>query len=133
MGHDFTVKVNAHDDCDLASVAIDVAPQGLSASTKKGPYQWDLTGIDGAQTITVTATDGSGHATVASIHISAPPPNQASPPDAGTSPAAGCTVASGAFGAAGLLPRSRFCWYSPAARVAAGRRRITGALAESDA
>jgi len=133
MGHDFSVKVDAHDDCDLASVAIDVAPQGLSATAKKGPYEWDLTGVDGAQTITVTATDGSGHATVATLQISAPPADGTTVPDAGSAPAAGCTVASGAFGAAGLLPAiTMLLMFVGRARRPTRRRRITGALAEPD-
>jgi hypothetical protein len=134
MGHDFSVKVNATDDCDLASVAIEVMPQGLSATAKKGPYEWDLTGVDGAQTITVTATDGSGHATVATIKISAPAGTQTYASDQTASPAAGCTVASGAFGAAGLLPSlTMLLIFAGRARRPARRRRlITGALAESN-
>ncbi len=133
MGHDFSVKVDAHDDCDLTNVAIDVAPQGLSAAAKKGPYEWDLTGIDGAQTITVTATDGSGHATVATLQISAPPADQTAVTDPGSAPAAGCTVASGAFGAAGLLPAiTMLLIFVGRARRPGRRRRITGALAEAE-
>jgi hypothetical protein len=133
MGHDFTVKVNATDDCDLANVAIEVAPQGLTAAAKKGPYQWDLTGIDGAQTITVTATDGSGHATVATLKVSAPPANESDPPDPASATAAGCTVASGAFGAAGLLPSiTMLLVFVGRARRPGRRRRVTGALADVD-
>jgi hypothetical protein len=133
MGHDFTVKVNAHDDCDLANVAIDVAPQGLSATAKKGPYEWDLTGINGAQTITVTATDGSGHATVATLQVSAPPADASNAPDPASANAAGCTVASGAFGAAGLLPSLTILLvFAGRARRPGRRRRVTGALAESE-
>jgi Bacterial Ig domain len=133
MGHDFSVKVNASDDCDLASVAIEVMPQGLSATAKKGPYEWDLTGVDGAQTITVTATDGSGHATVATLHVSAPAGTQTFASDQTASPAAGCAVASGAFGAAGLLPSlTMLLIFAGRARRPARRKRlITGALAES--
>jgi hypothetical protein len=103
MGHDFSVKVDAHDDCDLAGVTISVEPQGLSASASKGPYEWDLTGIDGNQTITVTAADSAGHTTVATLAVFAPLTGQyvTQPGEAG---AGGCTMASGAFGAAGLLP-----------------------------
>ena len=103
MGHDFSVKVDASDDCDLANVTINVMPQGLSASAKKGPYEWDLTGIDGNQTITVTATDGVGHATVATLDVLVPASGVVVPASSG-SMTAGCTVASGAFGAAGLIP-----------------------------
>jgi len=133
MGHDFTVQVNAADDCDLASVAIQVMPQGLTATAKKGPYEWDLTGVDGAQTITVTATDGSGHATVATIKISAPPGTSKYPAEETATPAAGCTVASGAFGAAGLLPSlTMLLIFAGRARRPGRRKRlVTGALAES--
>jgi hypothetical protein len=133
MGHDFTVKVNATDDCDLANVAIEVMPQGLTATAKKAPYEWDLTGIDGAQTITVTATDGSGHATVATLHVSAPAGTQTYASDQTASPAAGCTVASGAFGAAGLLPSlTMLLIFAGRARRPARRKRlVTGALAEA--
>jgi hypothetical protein len=133
MGHDFTVEVNATDDCDLATVAIEVMPQGLSATAKKGPYQWDLTGVDGAQTITVTATDGSGHATVATLKVSAPAANESEAPDPASAPAGGCTVATGAFGAAGLLPSvTMLLVFVGRARRPGRRRRITGALAGPD-
>jgi Bacterial Ig domain len=133
MGHDFTVKVNATDDCDLANVAIEVMPQGLSATAKKGPYQWDLTGVDGAQTITVTATDGSGHATVATLKVSAPAANESDAPDPASATATGCTVATGAFGAAGLLPSiTMLLVFVGRARRPGRRRRITGALADPD-
>ncbi len=134
MGHDFTVKVNAHDDCDLADVAINVEPQGLSATATTGPYQWDLTGIDGEQTITVTATDGSHHATVATLHVSAPPATESDASDAGSATPAGCTVASGAFGAAGLLPSvTMLLVFAGRARRPGRRRRlVTGALAAAE-
>jgi len=134
MGHDFTVKVDAHDDCDLANVTINVAPQGLSATSKTGPYQWDLAGINGPQTITVTATDGSGHATLATLHVLAPLADEASPPDPGSTPAAGCTVVSGAFGAAGLLPSLAvlLVFAGHARRPGRRRRTVTGALAIPD-
>ena len=102
MGHDFTVKLNATDDCGLASVTVAVSPQGLTASAKNGPYEWDLTGIKGQQTITATATDSAGHSTVAKLQINAPTDDSTG--DGQAMAAAGCTVASGAFGAAGLLP-----------------------------
>jgi hypothetical protein len=132
MGHDFSVTVNASDDCDLASVAIQVMPQGLTATAKKAPYEWDLTGIDGAQTITVTATDGSGHTTVATLQITAPGGTQTYASDQTGSPAAGCTVASGAFGAAGLLPSVTMLliFAGRARRPGRRRRTVTGALAE---
>ncbi len=72
MGHDFTVKLNAEDDCGLTNVTLTVSPQGLTASAKNGPFEWDLTGISGKQTITATAVDASGHKTVATLDIIAP-------------------------------------------------------------
>ena len=133
MGHDFSVKVDASDDCDLANVTINVMPQGLSATAKKGPYEWDLTGIDGNQTITVTATDGAGHATVATVDILAPASGVVvtAPSDSMT---AGCNVASGAFGAAGLLPSLAMLliFAGRARRPALARRRlVAGALADA--
>jgi Bacterial Ig domain len=131
MGHDFSVKVDAHDDCDLSAVSISVEPQGLSASAAKGPYEWDLTGIDGNQTITVTAADGAGHTTVATLAIFAPSAGQyVTPP--GESGAAGCTMASGAFGAAGLLPSLAMLllFVGRARRPRARRRMVPGALAD---
>jgi hypothetical protein len=131
MGHDFSVKVDAHDDCDLSAVSISVEPQGLSASTAKGPYEWDLTGIDGNQTITVTAADGAGHTTVATLAIFAPSAGQfvTSPSESG---AAGCTMASGAFGAAGLLPSLAMLllFVGRARRPRRRRRVVPGALAD---
>jgi Big-like domain-containing protein len=131
MGHDFSVKVSAHDDCQLSHVAIAVAPQGLTAMATSGPYEWDLTGIDGKQTITVTAVDGSGHQTVATLDIIAPPSGAAEDPTAGG--AAGCTVATGAFGAAGLLPSLAMLllWSGRARRAPRRPRIVPGALAEA--
>ncbi|HEY6478247.1 MAG TPA: Ig-like domain-containing protein [Polyangia bacterium] len=130
MGHDFAVKVDAHDDCDLSGVTVSVEPQGLSASASKGPYEWDLTGIDGNQTITVTAADGAGHTTVATLAVFAPSAGQyvAQPGEAG---AGGCTMASGAFGAAGLLPSLAMLllFVGRARRPRRSRRRVPGALA----
>ena len=59
-GHDFSVKVDVRDDCDMTKVDISVLPQGLSATSRRPPFEWDLTGINGLQTITVTATDRPG-------------------------------------------------------------------------
>jgi hypothetical protein len=103
MGHDFSVKVDVHDDCDVKQVQIQVMPQGLTAVSTGAPYEWDLTGINGAQTITVTATDSAGHTGQASLSVTAPETREAQgtmTSDGG----AGCTVASGAFEAAGVLP-----------------------------
>ncbi len=104
MGHDFSVKLDASDDCGLSDVMLTVSPQGLTASAKNGPFEWDLTGISGKQTITATAVDSAGHQTIATLDIVAPadsPELEEAPTTMGGS---GCTVASGAFGAAGLVP-----------------------------
>jgi len=103
MGHDFAVKLDASDDCGLSKVTLAVSPQGLTASAKTGPFEWDLTGISGKQTITATAVDNSGHQTVVTLDVVAASDNlvEDQAPSMGAS---GCTVASGAFGAAGLLP-----------------------------
>ncbi len=132
MGHDFSVNVAASDDCDLASVTIAVEPQGLSATASKGPYQWDLTGIDGNQTITVTATDGVGNTTVATLAVFAPTAGQADT-SASVASGAGCTMAAGAFGAAGLIPSlAMLMLFVGRARRPGGRRRLVlGALADA--
>jgi hypothetical protein len=130
MGHDFSVKLDAHDDCGLSNVTIAVSPQGLTASTKNGPYEWDLTGIQGAQTITATATDSAGHTTVATLNITAPADGEVSQ-TSGTG-VTGCTVASGAFGAAGLIPSLAMLlvFAGRTRRGGAPRRRwVPGALA----
>jgi hypothetical protein len=102
MGHDFSVSVDVRDDCDVKQVAIQVMPQGLTAVSTTAPYQWDLTGINGAQTITVTATDGSGKTGQAIVSVTAPDSREDLGP--GEADGAGCNVASGAFSAAGLVP-----------------------------
>lgn len=120
--HDFSVQLNASDDCGLVNVTLTVSPQGLTASAKNGPYEWDLTGISGKQTITATAIDSSGHKTVATLDITAPGDGQTEEsPGATPMGAAGCTVASGAFGAAGLIPALAMLM------VFAGRGRRSGA------
>jgi hypothetical protein len=131
MGHDFSVKVDANDDCELSDVTISVEPQGLTASASKGPYEWDLTGVDGDQTITVTAADGAGHKTVATLAISAPSAGQYVAPTGGSG-AGGCTMASGAFGAAGLLPSLTvlLLFVGRSRRPRKRRRIVPGALAD---
>jgi hypothetical protein len=131
MGHDFTVKLDARDDCGLSSVTLTVSPQGLSASTKNGPFEWDLTGISGKQTITATAVDSAGHQTIATLDVTAAGDGAV----ADTTPtmsAAGCTVATGAFGAAGLLPSLAMLLVFAGRGRRSGaprRRRVPGALA----
>ncbi|MES1208718.1 MAG: Ig-like domain-containing protein [Pseudomonadota bacterium] len=131
MGHDFSVKLNAQDDCGLTNVTLTVSPQGLTASAKNGPFEWDLTGISGKQTITATAIDASGHKTVATLDVIAPSDGEVleAAPMMG---AAGCTVATGAFGAAGLLPglAMLLVFAGRGRRSGTPRRRwVTGALA----
>ncbi|HVY37077.1 MAG TPA: Ig-like domain-containing protein [Polyangia bacterium] len=132
MGHDFTVKLNAQDDCGLTNVTLTVSPQGLTATAKNGPFEWDLTGISGKQTITATAVDGSGHKTVVTLDVTAPSDGEvleAAPTMGG---AAGCTVATGAFGAAGLVPglAMLLVFAGRGRRSGTPRRRwVTGALA----
>ncbi|MFL5304780.1 MAG: Ig-like domain-containing protein [Polyangia bacterium] len=131
MGHDFAVKLNALDDCGLTNVTLTVSPQGLTASAKNGPFEWDLTGISGKQTITATAVDAAGHKTVATLDITAPTDGQLleAAPMMGAS---GCTVATGAFGAAGLLPglAMLLVFAGRGRRSGTPRRRwVTGALA----
>jgi hypothetical protein len=101
MGHDFSVKLDVRDDCDLAKVQIAVSPLGLTATAHKPPYEWDLTGINGPQTITVTATDAGGRSAVATLAVKVP---EGRGEGEIADPGAGCTVSSGAFGAIGLFP-----------------------------
>jgi hypothetical protein len=93
----FALKVDAKDDCNLASVQVQVMPLSLKAESFTPPFEWDLTNISGQQTITVTAIDGFGHVTKQSVTVKAPMAPGMNKP-------AGCTVASGAYGLAGALP-----------------------------
>ena len=98
----FRCSVDVRDDCDVKKVEIQVMPQGLSAVATAPPYEWDLTGINGAQTITVTATDGSGKTGQRDRRRDRA--GVARGAGTGGGAGAGCNVASGAFGAAGLVP-----------------------------
>jgi Bacterial Ig domain len=122
---DFSVSVDATDDCELASVEVSVMPQALKADSYAPPFEWDLTNMSGQQTITVTAVDGSGHVTKQSVTVSAP---KAATLDATTANAAGCTVASSAFGLAGALPAVGVLVVFSRRRRPARRRAVTGAL-----
>jgi len=135
-GHDFSVQLDVHDDCDLAAVTINVEPQGLSATASKGPYEWDLTGIDGNQTITVTAADSAGHSTIETLAVLAPAAGDVSDTGMSSSGAAGCTMVTGAFGAAGLVPSLAMLMLfigrsGRATRPWARRRTVPGALADA--
>jgi hypothetical protein len=126
-GHAFAVSVDVHDDCDVKKVAISVMPQGLTAVAMAAPYEWDLTGINGAQTITVTATDGSGRTGSATLEVTAPETREELGPNESDG-AGGCSVASGAFSAAGLVPSlAMFLLFSGKNRRSR-LRRVPGAL-----
>jgi MYXO-CTERM domain-containing protein len=68
----FTVRVDARDDCDVSKVEVAVSPQVLNAMSMAPPFQWDLTNISGRQTITVTAYDAMGHKSSATVSVTAP-------------------------------------------------------------
>jgi hypothetical protein len=116
---DFSLRVNAKDDCELATVQVQVMPQSLKATSYAPPYEWDLANISGQQTITVTAIDGAGHITQQTVTVTAPMNDKA---------AAGCTVASGAFGLAGLLPALGALILFSRRRERVRRRTVSGAL-----
>jgi hypothetical protein len=129
MGHDFSVSVDVRDDCDVKKVEIQVMPQALSAVSMAPPYAWDLTGINGAQTITVTATDGSGRTGHATLQVTAPESREElGPGQAGDG--AGCTVASGAFGATGLVPSLAMMLLFSRRNRRSRLRRVEGVLSE---
>ena len=125
MGHDFAVRVDVRDDCDIKKVEVSVMPEGLTAVTKAPPYEWDLTGLNGTQIITVTATDGSGRMGSASITVTAPESRALQDPAA---EGAGCTVATGAFGAAGVLPSLAMLFLFSGHHRKSRRRVVAGAL-----
>ena len=113
------------DDCDVKKVEIQVMPQGLSAVATAPPYEWELTDINGAQTITVTATDGSGKTGRATVDVTAPESREdLGPEDVG----AGCNVASGAFGAAGLVPSLAMLVLFSGHNRRSRRRKVEGEL-----
>jgi hypothetical protein len=98
---DFTVSLDARDDCALANVKVLVMPMGLAAESTGPPYAWDLTSISGRQTITVTALDSAGHTASAIVTVDAPVAGSGAP--AGMSEAAGCSVASGKLTGSAIL------------------------------
>jgi hypothetical protein len=126
MGHDFSVKVDVRDDCDVDKVEITVAPQGLSAVSTTPPYEWALTGISGQQTITVTATDRGGRAGSATLAVTAPETRGELGP--GVDESAGCNVASSGFGAAGLVPSLVMLLLFSSHNRRSSYRRVLGAL-----
>jgi Bacterial Ig domain len=123
----FTLRVDASDDCELATVQVSVMPQSLKAESYAAPFEWDLTNMSGQQTITVTAIDGSGHTTKQSVTITAPlAPGTI---DSTSANVAGCTVASSAFGLAGALPALGALFiFSRRRRPLRRSRSITGSL-----
>jgi hypothetical protein len=122
----FTLKVNASDDCNLASVQVNVDPLKLKTESFAPPFEWDLTNITGQQTITITAIDSFGHVTKESITVTAPMETSMLGDGKGT---AGCAVASSAFGLAGLLPAVGVLLLFARRRARPRRRRaLSGAL-----
>jgi len=131
-GHDFAVAVDVRDDCDVKKVEIQVMPQGLSAVATAPPYEWDLSGINGIQTITVTATDGAGHTGQATLQVTAPDTREdLGPNQAGEG--GGCTVASSAFSAGGLVPSLAMFLLFATRNRRSRLRRVEGALSEGPA
>jgi Bacterial Ig domain len=127
----FSLHVNAKDDCDLATVSVSVMPQALKATAYAPPFEWDLTNISGQQTITVTAIDSFGHVTQSNITVTAP--MEPGKLNSMTPGAAGCTVATSAFGLAGLLPAlGALLVFSRRRRPLARRRSVSGALARQN-
>ena len=126
------VKVDVRDDCDVEKVEITVMPQGLSAIAKAPPYEWELTGINGAQTITVTATDAqrADRPRHPGRHRAR---ERAASSDRATTTSAGCNVASGGFGAAGLVPSlAMLLLFASHNRRSRRRKRPRRAVAASD-
>jgi hypothetical protein len=126
-GHAFSVSVDVRDDCDVKKVEITVMPQGLTAVATSAPYEWDLTGINGTQTITVTATDGSGRTGSATLDVTAPETREELGPNESDS-AGGCSVASSAFSAAGVIPAFAMLLLFSGKNRRTRVRRVTGAL-----
>jgi hypothetical protein len=100
VAHDFSLRVDANDECGLTKVTVSVMPQKLTASMTTGPFQWDLTNITGQQTITVTAVDGAGHRASASITVTAGVSEAVAPPGDDPMKAHGCAFAGNAAGSA---------------------------------
>jgi hypothetical protein len=126
MGPNFPVRVDVRDDCDIEKVEITVSPQGLSAVAKAPPYEWELSGISGEQTITVTATDRSGRVGRAILAVTAP--EDRGELGAAIDDGAGCTVASGGLGAAGLVPSLAMLLLFSTHNRRSRYRRVRGAL-----
>jgi hypothetical protein len=97
VGPNFSVRVEATGDCDVAQVDVDVAPQILHASATSPPFKWDLSNISGPQTIIVTATDQRGRSTRRAIGVTAT--------DSAAGGAAGCALGSTPAG-----PESASSW-----------------------
>jgi MYXO-CTERM domain-containing protein len=116
VGHDFSVRVDARDECEVANVTVTVSPQKLSATSMAAPFQWDLTNLTGRQTITVTAVDGAGHRTSTSITVTAGVSQAVALPNDDPTKSHGCAVA-GAPGGSGLAA------FALAALLALRRRR----------
>jgi hypothetical protein len=124
----FTLHVDAKDDCNLTEVQVQISPQGLKATSYAPPFEWDLANISGHQTITVTAVDGLGHVSTDTVSITAPMAKGTL--DATAPNLAGCAVASGAAGVVGTLPAIGMLLLFSRRRQTPRRRRraVTGAL-----
>jgi Bacterial Ig domain len=68
----FLLRIQASDDCKIATANIQVSPMGLQATSTKAPYEWTLTRIKGQQKITVSVTDPSNKTATTSIIVNAP-------------------------------------------------------------
>ena len=102
VSREFSVRVDARDDCNLAKVEVSVSPQVLKATSTVPPYQWDLTNISGRQTITVTAHDSMGHTATSTIVVNAPLEFRGVTEDE-RKKGMGCNVGGGASAGAGAL------------------------------
>src|SRR5204863_10101508 len=68
-----SVEVSASDDCSgIDHVHLSVAPLGLESDDAVSPYTWDLTMVNGMQTLTATLYDVSGKTTTVSMTVHAP-------------------------------------------------------------
>jgi hypothetical protein len=130
VANDFSLSVNAFANCGISEVQVDIEPQGLKATSYAPPFEWDLANISGHQTITVSAIDGMGLLTKASVSVTAP--MKVGTLDVTAPNVAGCAVASSAYGLAGALPAlAMLALFSRRRRAPARRRRaVTGVLGQ---
>lgn len=103
VAHDFSLRVDANDECALTMVKVDVSPQNLATQAAAAPFQWDLTNVTGRQTITVTAIDGAGHQTSASITVTAGVAQAIATPGDDPTKQHGCAIGGSANSRAGII------------------------------